>query len=43
MAKDVDIEFGSNRIKIDLDPIEWIVVAVIVVAVLFYCDTVGIW
>jgi len=43
MAKDIDIEFGTNKIKIDLDPWEWVVVGIVIVSILLWCDVSGVW
>ena len=43
MPKDIDIEFGTNKIKIDLDPWEWVVIGIVTVSILLWCDVSGVW
>ncbi len=43
MKEDIDIEWGEKRIRIDLDPWEWVTVAVVIAAILFWCDVSGVW
>lgn len=36
MTPDIDIRHGQTRIKADLDPIEWVIIAIIIIVIVWY-------